>query len=378
MGLTNVQAVQQLDATSGSKWKTIGVKVKESELGIFNKQLQRFGWQTLGDLVKDLMVGKIERMSPDKEIEIMKIQAQAGGLLTSQLSGDYSEFYKKIDHEDFKQWLKNNYHERTARSYCNYFLRYSDIFFGPNPANELFKLAPHKRSWIIQSMRRFGDYYFFKYGTKDVKQVILRLIERYNLNRDLDQKDRIYLVDNGFIREKINKILAIPGDMGFVVKIGLFSGLREDEARYIHGKEICENNVGCRCDKLHVVHKQNGITGIGINWIRGNKKCYLTLMPTSIWQKFRERSSFSEAEQQAANKITKHDAGILYIAMRKIHYNVMRSNAMMTFEQADVLAGRAKSTSAQFYVAYELDKMAEKYKEAWQRFGVNTDELAIV
>lgn len=35
-------------------------------------------------------------------------------------------------------------------------------------------------------------------------------------------------------------------------------------------------------------------------------------------------------------------------------------------------------TYAQFYVAYELDRMAEKYREAWQRFGVNTDELAIV
>ena len=40
--------------------------------------------------------------------------------------------------------------------------------------------------------------------------------------------------------------------------------------------------------------------------------------------------------------------------------------------------GRAKSTSAQFYVEYELDKMAEEYKEAWQRFGVNTDDLAII
>ena len=128
MGMTDVQAVQRSDTGSGNRWKTIGVKVKESELGIFNKQLQRFGWQTLGDLVKDLMAGKIERMSPYKQIEIMKIQAQASGLLTSQL-GDYSEFYKKIDHEDFKQWLKNNYQERTARSYCNYFLRYSDIFF---------------------------------------------------------------------------------------------------------------------------------------------------------------------------------------------------------------------------------------------------------
>ncbi len=78
MGFTDANTIQQRDATSGSKWKTIGVKVKESELGIFNKQLQRFGWQTLGDLVKDLMLGKIERMSPDKQLEIMKIQAQSG------------------------------------------------------------------------------------------------------------------------------------------------------------------------------------------------------------------------------------------------------------------------------------------------------------
>jgi hypothetical protein len=134
--------------------------------------------------------------------------------------------------------------------------------------------------------------------------LVLRIIERYDLTKGLDQKDRIYLVDNGFIQEKINKLLAIPGDMGFVVKVGLFSGSREDEARCIHRKEISANNVGCRCDKLHVVYKPNGVTAIGINWIRGNKKCYLTLMPTPLWQRFRERSSFSEAKQQAANKIT--------------------------------------------------------------------------
>ena len=374
--MTRIRIFQESDANSGSKWKTVGVKVKESELGMFNKQLQRFGWQTLGDLVKDLIAGKIERMSADKEIEIMKTQTQASGLLTAQL-GDYSEFYKKIDHEDLGQWLRNNYHERTARSYYNYFLRYSDVFFGPNPATELFRLAPHKRSWIIQALRRFGDYYFFKYGTKDVKQLVLRIIERHDLTKDLDQKDRIYLVDNGYIQETVKKLLAIAGDMGFVVKIGLFSGLREVEARYIHRKEICTSNVGCKCEKLHVVHKQNGVTAIGINWIRGNKKCYLTLMPTRLWQRFRESSSFSEAEQQAANKITKHDAGILYMAMRKIHYNVMRANEIMSFEQADVLAGRAKSTSAQFYVAYDLDKMAERYREAWQKFGVGMDESVI-
>ena len=48
----------------------------------------------------------------------------------------------------------------------------------------------------------------------------------------------------------------------------------------------------------------------------------------------------------------------------------------MDINEADILAGRAKSVSAKHYALYELDKMTEAYKEAWQRFGVNTDELA--
>ena len=50
----------------------------------------------------------------------------------------------------------------------------------------------------------------------------------------------------------------------------------------------------------------------------------------------------------------------------------------MDINEADILAGRAKSVSAKHYAMYELDKMAEEYKEVWQRFGVNTDDLAIV
>lgn len=157
--MTDTKAFEESITNSAKHWKTVGVKVKASELGTFNQQLQRFGWETLGDLVKDLVAGKIERLNAEKEIEIMKTQAQTGGLLTRQL-GDYSEFYKKIDHEDLKQWLKNYYHEHTAICYYNYFLRYSDIFFGPNPAGELFKLAPHKRSWIIQAMRRLRLLFF--------------------------------------------------------------------------------------------------------------------------------------------------------------------------------------------------------------------------
>jgi hypothetical protein len=60
--------------------------------------------------------------------------------------------------------------------------------------------------------------------------------------------------------------MSIPGDIGFVVKIGLFTGLREEELYYIHDKEVCNNELGCRNLQL-----DNRRTIIGINWVRTNK-----------------------------------------------------------------------------------------------------------
>jgi hypothetical protein len=97
---------------------------------------------------------------------------------------------------------------------------------GPDVESELLKLAKHKRSWILQSIKRFGDYYSNRYGNKEVKFLIARIIERYELNKDLDQKDRIYLVSPQFVEDKINNVMNIPGDIGYTCRLGLFSGLR--------------------------------------------------------------------------------------------------------------------------------------------------------
>ncbi|MGB8034796.1 MAG: hypothetical protein WCF03_13360 [Nitrososphaeraceae archaeon] len=70
----------------------------------------------------------------------------------------------------------------------NYFEKYAHLFFGPNPAEEIFKFKPHKRSWILQAIKRFGDYYFRKYNNREVTQLIRQIIERYDLNKDLDMK----------------------------------------------------------------------------------------------------------------------------------------------------------------------------------------------
>jgi hypothetical protein len=131
-----------------SEWKTIGVRVRGIELPLLNKQLDRINYNTLGDLVKDLIAGKITRITEAQQIDIMKTNLQTSGQMTS-LSGKPYDFYKQIDVNEFYSYLKQKYHGRTARCYLSYFERYASIFFSLNPDVELFKLKPHKRSWIL-------------------------------------------------------------------------------------------------------------------------------------------------------------------------------------------------------------------------------------
>ena len=151
----------------------------------------------------------------------------------------------------------------------------------------------------------------------------------------------------------------------------LFSGLREGELIYIRQKQICSQSFGCQCDNLHVASSKNGLSVIAINWTRGNKKALATIIPTSYWEKLRSLPKFDEHDIQAAHKILKREAGIAYVVLRKIHYNVMRFNNAFELDEAEVLAGRFRSVSARHYILNDPDKLSGKYTSAWQNFGVN-------
>jgi hypothetical protein len=71
----------------------------------------------------------------------------------------------------------------------------------------------------------------------------------------------------------------------------------------------------------------------------------------------------------------KRDVGIAHIAMRKIHYNVMRFKETINVDEAEVLAGRFSSVSGGHYVLHDPEKLAEKYANAWNNFGVNYNQL---
>ena len=150
--------------------ENIGIRVRNEELPLLNKQLDRLNYVTMGDLVKDLIAGKITRLTDDQQIDIMKTNLQSNGQLTG-LSGKPYDFYKQIDINDLHKYLIQKYHEHTGNCYRSYFEKYAGLFFGPNPDVELFKFKPHKQSWILQAIKRFGDYYFRKYNNREVTQL---------------------------------------------------------------------------------------------------------------------------------------------------------------------------------------------------------------
>jgi hypothetical protein len=104
-----------------TEWISVTARIRRNEQELFNLQLKRLQCITLNELAKEVIAGKLKRISEDEEIEIMKVQAQGTGLFTNQ-SG-YYDFYKKIDTNDFLKWLKDNYHIHTANCYYSYYLK---------------------------------------------------------------------------------------------------------------------------------------------------------------------------------------------------------------------------------------------------------------
>ena len=80
---------------------------------------------------------------------------------------------------------------------------------------------------------------------------------------------------------------------------------------------------------------------------------------------------FDRSNIVAAHTIAKRDADILYVGLRKIHYNIMRFDNTMTADEADALAGRAKTTSAQHYVLHDLKSFTDKYIKSWSNFEID-------
>lgn len=370
MGLISSNCIN--DDKHTTVWKTVSARIRYKDLPILNRRLGIYGYNSVNELVSDFINGKFPHITDDRQIDNLSHNYQSSGQQTVSYVHNH-DFLNRIDYENMLQYYieVRRLNPKTSRCLVSYFKRYKEIFFG-NAVEEIRKLSPNKRMWILDAFKKFGYYYQYKTGDDQCCELILRIIRRYGLNVGNSDHGRLYIVDESHIQEKIDTLMKIEGYFGLIIKVGLFTGLREDEILYIHKKEICNNLFGCNCENLHIIHKANGTSIVLINWFRGHKKSYFTIIPTKLWHEFREKNNFDRTDLSIAHKITTKQAGIMYMYLRKIHYNVMCRKFQQ--HEADVLAGRAKSVAAQHYVLYELDKMSDDYKNSWEIFNVKIEK----
>ncbi|MDF0682254.1 MAG: integrase [Candidatus Nitrosocosmicus sp.] len=353
-------------------WLVLAARIRRDKLAILNRKLDDNGFKTFGEFVNAWIDGKYPVHQKDEQTEKLLERIVDRGI-KDPLTGEFRvDFYKSIDKEDMlKDFYRKYIYKKHARDLVHYYERYVDIFF--TKPQLIQPLSGHVRAWICDSMRRFAEYYDRKYQNPEVKFLIDEIIKRYELNKKMKMRDRIFIADGNYIEDIVRKVLQIEGPMGIIVKFAFFSGLRGEEITHAHDVEICDKLSGCECKNLHVVTKGKFVI-IVLNRIMGQKRSYFTIVPLSIWSQFRKLDKVSAMERKAVHTLLMSQCGVMLMQLRKFHYNVLCRSEMRE-HGVEVFQGRAKSISAKHYLIHELDMMVKQYENAMYKFGFTESVL---
>ncbi len=349
-------------------WKSVTVRLKEDELAILNSKLKINGFDNFSQFVHAWIKGDYPIHENNEQVERLLNRLRDKAIM-DPLTGEFNPtFYRNINSEDMLKDLSKRYvYPKHAKDLVRYFERYTEIFF--TKPQLIRDETGHKRAWICDAMRRFGEYYDRRFHNPELKLLIQEIIERYELNRKMKIHHRVWISDEDYIKKMVSTVLKIDGDLGILIRFALFSGLRGEEISYVHDTVICENQSGCNCQNLHVMGKDDGYSVVVLNRSVGQKHSYFTIVPTAIWNNFRELERVNYAQRQIAHTILKNytDNKVSFMDLRKFHYNILCRSDLRE-QGAEVLAGRAKTVSAKHYLIYEIDKMVVQYSKAWEGY----------
>jgi hypothetical protein len=79
----------------------------------------------------------------------------------------------------------------------------------------------------MDSFRKFGQYYLYKYNNEECIDLVEKIIRRYNLSSGMTEHGKLYIVDDNYIEERVKQLFAVDGEIGTIVKFGMFSALRD-------------------------------------------------------------------------------------------------------------------------------------------------------
>jgi hypothetical protein len=367
---------QEKSFVKRTKWLKKSVSIREQDDSILTNRLAEDEFENLNQMVNAYLSGEFPKHqgmgSPQIRRLIERLRARD---IVDPITKDISvDFYHRLTVDRFYEWLAPRYKkQRSASILKNYYVRWVDIFW-KDP--ELIKgLSEDVRAYICDAMRRFSECWNQTYSDPEVKVLVNEWIERYEFNRGIAYKKRTRVVDKKFIEDKLGLLFdTYKGNMGILVRFAAFSGLRGTEIDYVREHDVCSNLGACTCNKIHVENKDNGLSIIHINRDFGNKHCWFTIVPTKLWERFRvlpkEMTDYSTRKilHQSFMNLTNNQ--VSFMTLRKYHYNVNRQSEMRE-PGAEVLAGRANSTSAIHYSMHMIDMMTKATIDGWKSFGID-------
>lgn len=305
--------------------KVVAVRLNETDLAALNQRFHLDGFKSLSDVVRGYLDGEIRRAGRTDQVEKLFLRLKEKNI-TDPLTGEITPtFYKNTDIEDFRHYLKSKYkYSRYPDSLVSYYQRLAEFFF---TKQEIIRAESGRvRAWICDTMRRYGEYYDFRFQNPEMRLLVKEIIERYEINRNMTTHDKLWLADQNYLDNSITKILATfnKGDLGTLIRFALFTG---------------------------------------------QKHCYFTILPTKLWQEFRALPQADYEIREFAHQQLKNatNGEVALMDLRKFNYNINVRSEMKELG-AEVLAGRAKTVSARHYLLNELDLLAEQYARAWKKY----------
>ena len=114
-----------------TEWVVMNVKVRREDIPILNQRLKLLGFETLGQLTKELINGTFPHVTEDRQIANLSDNADKSGLKSILEGGYNTDFYLKANTQDMYNYYLNvrKFHKNTCRDLVSYFKRFRDVFF---------------------------------------------------------------------------------------------------------------------------------------------------------------------------------------------------------------------------------------------------------
>ncbi|MCD6488656.1 MAG: hypothetical protein J7K21_05470 [Desulfurococcales archaeon] len=267
----------------------------------------------------------------------------------------------------YREYLLKRYRSRDHAIWC--WNRAKDLVLALKDPSVLRKFSYRRAVGVLEAVPSIKEYAKLIYGIE--LGIDTKLLRKFLPPRKIQDITNaileIELKETGEAKsiiqtslEYVNTILARDSKYKIPVITNFFTGLRPSEVKY-----MLEN-----WNKLRKI-KLNGVYLVVLNYDRGKKKAYITLLPEKLYSIIDNNKPYVLSEYW--NDHVRHKYGINLYIFRKSFIAI--TSDLLDDAERDLLEGRLRSIQVKHYVKH-IRLIAQKYLEAFKPYLYLLDSLS--